>query len=190
MSSDLGSSQDNDDSYNRIRIPGDLKSQIYLQIADSSESVPLQEEEEDGTTFTPTAVQKTPTASSTKSSGASRLNQSILSSDFPTPTPERPNPLEQVPTAKDNGTGETPSPVRSHEVGSTHTQPLAGRISNMITEEDTDLEGDDPSVSRQTTSSRQSGDGKRPKMPGRPSTMRRIGSAIKKTMSNNKESKS
>jgi hypothetical protein len=58
----------------------------------------------------------------------------------------------------------------------------------MITEEDSELEGDDKTVSRQTTASRGSGEGKRPKMQGRPSTMRRIGSALKKTMSKDTKS--
>jgi hypothetical protein len=181
--------KENDDSYNRIRLPSDLR-HIYLQIADSSESIPLTEEEEDGTTYTPSPVQKAPTSSSTTSAQGSKLSQSFLSSDFPTPTPERPNPLEQVPTTRDNGASaaETPSPVRSHELAPTHTNPLARRISNMITEEDSELEGEDKSVSRQTTASRGSGEGKRPKMQGRPSTMRRIGSALKKTMSKDTKS--
>jgi len=187
--SDAGpNNPENDDSYNRIRLPNDFKSSIYLQIADSSESVPLSDDEDEEA---PVPVQKSPTSGSVKSSGASKLSQSFLSSDFPTPTPEKPNPLEQVPTARDTGAAmDDPSPVRSHELGPTHLNPLGRRISNMITEEDSELEGEDKSVSRQTTASgsRHSGEGKRPKMQGRPSTMRRIGSALKKTMSKDTKS--
>jgi hypothetical protein len=184
-----GNNPENDDSYNRIRLPSDFKSSIYLQIADSSESVPISDDEEEEEE--PAPIQKSSTAGSVKSSGASKLSQSFLSSDIPTPTPERPNPLEQVPTARDTGPpSEDPSAVRSHELAATHTNPLARRISNMITEEDSELEGEDKSVSRQTTASgsRHSGEGKRPKMQGRPSTMRRIGSALKRTISKDTKS--
>jgi hypothetical protein len=188
--SDAGASNpENDDSYNRIRLPSDFKSSIYLQIADSSESVPLSDDDDEEEA--PGAIQKSPTSGSVKPSGASKLSQSFLSSDFPTPTPEKPNPLEQVPTARDTGAAiDNPSPVRSHELGPTHTNPLGRRISNMISEEDSELEGDDKTVSRQTTASgsRHSGEGKRPKMQGRPSTMRRIGSALKKTISKDTKS--
>jgi len=186
------SDTDNDNDFNRIRLGSDFKSMICMQIADSSESLPLQEEEEDGTIYTPASAASPVNLSASKSNSAgSKLSQSMLSSDLATPTPERPNPLEdrdltQVPTIREDDR-ETPSPVRSHERAATHTTPLAKRISNMITEEDSELEGEDKSVSRQTTASRNSGEGKkRPKMLERPSTMRRIGSAIKKTMSNNK----
>jgi hypothetical protein len=165
------------DGFNRIRIPTNLKSQIYAQIADSSESLPYDYDDssDDDGDF----------KVAPKGAAQSKLSNSLLSSDIPTPTPERPNPLEQVPTARDENRAEDePSPVRSHERGPTHTKPLASRVGNLISDEDS---GEERDMSRQTTvTSKNSGEGKRPKLGGRPSTMRRIGSAIKKTMSNNK----
>lgn len=171
------------DGFNRIRIPTDLKSQIYSQIADSSESLPYDYDSDDSDFKV--APQAAPATAPLPGTAQSKLSQSLLSSDIPTPTPERPNPLEQVPTARDENTqDDEPSPVRSHERGATHTKPLAPRVGNLISDEDS---GEDKGMSRQTTAtSKNSGEGKRPKLGGRPSTMRRIGSAIKKTMSNNK----
>jgi len=176
-----------DESYNRIRLPGDFKSQICSQISDSSESLPLPSVDEEPTT----KPDNTATNSVSNAGAQSRLAQSTLSSDIPTPTPEKPNPLELVPTIKQeppNGAlNETPNPTPAL------TEPLAKRISNMITEEDSDSNGEAPTPidagatpSRQTTLSAAGSDnGKRPKMPGRPSTMKRIGSAIRKTISKN-----
>jgi hypothetical protein len=169
------------DGFNRIRIPTDLKSQIYSQIADSSESLPYEDSSDDESDFK-VAPQGVAAQAPLQGSAQSKLSQSLLSSDLPTPTPERPNPLEQVPTARDTTNQDEPSPVRSHERGATHTKPLAPRVGDLIGDEDS---GED--MSRQSTAtSKNSGEGKRPKLGGRPSTMKRIGSAIKKTMSNNK----
>jgi len=72
-------------SYNRIKVPTDLKSQICSQIADSSESLPLwQTEEYDGSHDNPSAAK----------------NPIPDASDIPTPIPEKGNPMDQLPLDK------------------------------------------------------------------------------------------
>jgi hypothetical protein len=135
-----------DESYNRIRIPSDLKSQICSQIADSSESLPLTSVSEDSVSD----AQSKPTTTT------SNLQPPTTdSTDLATPTPEKPNPLEQVKTERD-----TPNitPTQTNAQGST--------LGASSTAED---------------------GSSRPKMPGRPSTMKRIGTALKKSISSNKQ---
>ncbi|KAF2423295.1 hypothetical protein EJ08DRAFT_701245 [Tothia fuscella] len=150
------------EDYNRITIPSTLKTQIYSQIADSSESIPL-DDDDDSDEEVDTKPQTTIANTKPPGGAQSKLSQSLLSSDFPTPTPEKPNPMEQV---------------------STPNAPTS-TSSKLLSPGDNGVDGD--SMSRQTTAtSKNSGDGMRPKLGGRPSTMRRITSAIKKTVSNNK----
>jgi len=187
-----------DESYNRIRVSTNLKNEIYSQIADSSESLPLPSVTEDPESIPadPTDFPKQEIRSPPTTGATSNLAHSTLSSDIPTPTPEKPNPLEQVPTIRKDGEEmadlKTPSPVRSHEVTPTHSNPIAPRIIGMITEDDSTLslpteEGVPASKQRSSDTVDSDGSGKRPKMQGRQSTMRRIGSAIKKTISNKHE---
>lgn len=158
-----------DESYNRIRIPSDLKSQICSQIADSSESLPLTSVSEDSASE---AVFK-PDSHAVPTTTTSRLVHSTLSEDLQTPTPEKPNPLEQVNTARKDGKD-------TSNITPTQSQNLGPSISRLATE-------DDSTLSVPSTAADGSSDGKRPKMPGRPSTMKRIGSAIKRSISNKQQ---
>lgn len=121
----------------------DLKSQIMSMIADSSESLPLHtvdESDEDTTDDTKLAPPTTNGAAASSKLASEPLN----SADIATPTPEKPNPLEQVPTARDEADGAT--------------------------------------ASRATTASATPS---RPGMDKRQSTMKRISSAFKRTVSKN-----
>jgi len=211
-----------DDSYNRVTLSKDLKSQIYGMISDSSESLPLASVAESEESL-PSTVDKTESAPGATIAGtSSKLSESMAASDMPTPTPEKPNPLEQVETVRETsprrmasigegkdgeeeGDGDvdpvlaTPSPVRSHEFVGTHTKALAPRISQMVdTDSDTDADiGEKEPIgttaSRATTASqtpsnasgRKDGKEGRPGMANRQSTMKRISSALKRTVSKN-----
>ncbi|KIW00751.1 hypothetical protein, variant [Verruconis gallopava] len=86
-----------DDSYNRVTVSSNLKSQIMSMIADSSESLPLgvvseSDEDEESTAAT------TNTKETTKSASNLSTQEPLNASDMVTPTPEKPNPLEQIPT--------------------------------------------------------------------------------------------
>jgi hypothetical protein len=192
-------------------------------IADSSESLPLDnidESEEEvpaaGTTKPDSSHLAPPTTN-----GSSKLAEEPLNAgDIPTPTPDKPNPLEQVPTVRVDSSQQqksksggglgavgvggieksgiadfaTPSPLRSHEVEGPELGTLGKRISRMISHSQTDLDGDKettigPTASRATTVSQtpsgMTGKKERPGMDKRSSTMKRISSAFKRTVSKN-----
>jgi len=141
-----------DDSYNRVTVSRDLKSQIMSMIADSSESLPLNtvdESEEDES-----ADKSKNAAAATNGPGSKLATESMSANDFATPRQEKPNPLEkpnlleQVPTAKDSD-GATASRA------TTATQESTSKMPN------------------------------RPGMDKRQSTMKRISSAFKRTVSKN-----
>jgi hypothetical protein len=163
-----------DESYNRIRIPSDLKSQICSQIADSSESLPLTSVSEDSVSD---AVSK-PDSRAAPMTAVSRFADSTLSDDLQTPTPEKPNPLEQVNTARKDG--QTQGVLDTLNITPTQSQNLGPMINKLVTE-------DDSTLSVPSTAEDGSSEGKRPKMPGRPSTMKRIGSAIKRSISSKQQ---
>ena len=193
-----------DDSYNRVTVSRDLKSQIMSMIADSSESLPLNtvdESEEDET-----ADKSKTTTAATNGAGSKLATESMSANDFATPKAEKPNPLEksnpleQVPTVrvdsslapKDASAApsdfETASPMRSHDPEGPELGKLGKRISKMVTHSETDVadgkakDSDGASASRATTAS---GTPSRPGMDKRQSTMKRISSAFKRTVSKN-----
>jgi len=88
-----------DDSYNRVTVSRDLKSQIMSMIADSSESLPLHQIPESEENL-PAAQETDHVAPPTSTNGTSKLatEEPLNVADIATPTPEKPNPLEQVPT--------------------------------------------------------------------------------------------
>ncbi|QDS70413.1 hypothetical protein FKW77_009497 [Venturia effusa] len=161
-----------DESYNRIRLDADLKSRICSQITDSSESLPLSSVYEDTA-----SIPENPTPTS-------KPYIVVDSTDEATPIPEKSNPLESVNTARtqeDNvETERKPGVFDPPSITRTQSQKLGPMINRLVTEDDSTLDlpstaadGDGASV----------GSKSRPKMPGRPSTMKRIGTAIKKTIS-------
>jgi hypothetical protein len=160
-----------DESYNRIRIPTDLKSQICSQIADSSESLPLTSVSEDSASD---AVSKP-----VLTTAAARLADSTASDDLQTPTPEKPNPLEQVITARKDGQT-IQGVLDTPNITPTQSQNLGPLINRLVTE-------DDSTLNMPSTAEDGSSDTKRPKMLGRPSTMKRIGSAIKRSISSKQQ---
>lgn len=154
-----------DESYNRIRLDADLKSRICSQITDSSESLPLSSVSEDPVPDKPSAP-------------------FLDSTDQATPVPERSNPLEQANTsARKHAAEPTPGVFDTPNITPTQSQNLGPMINRLVTE-------DDSTLSLPSTAADGEGAGSvkgRPKMPGRPSTMKRIGTAIKKTISHNKQ---
>lgn len=209
-----------DDSYNRVTVSRDLKSQIMGMINDSSESLPLhniEESDEDDDTRVPNKTQSTPntgiSGAAAPGPGSKLATDSMSANDFATPTPEKPNPLEKVPTVRNNHNRSnrnstltvpgsesdldmaTASPMRSHDQDGPELGKLGNRISRMITHSETDLSGkardhsaDGATTSRATTASQDPshlGAPSRPGMDKRHSTMKRITSAFKRTTSKN-----
>jgi hypothetical protein len=203
-----------DDSYNRVTVSRDLKSQIMNMIADSSESLPLhtvdESDEDDSAPKNKGNVGKlaAPTTTNGAGGGSKLAAEPINAGDFATPTPEKPNPLEQVATVradshnKNGGSAAsdlaTASPMRSHDPEGPELGKLGKRISRMVTHSDTNLAGTDgetkarddegETASRTTTATQGStnvGGRTRPGMDKRQSTMKRISSAFKRSVSKN-----
>lgn len=160
-----------DESYNRIRLDADLKSRICSQITDSSESLPLTSVYEDQD-----PIPNQPTAHP----------QLLDSTDEQTPMPEKSNPLEQHNTAatRKDAAEPTPGVFDPPNITRTQSQNLGPMINRLVTEDGSTLSL--PSTVA-TEGDGTSGTKERPKMPGRPSTMKRIGTAIKKSISHNKQ---
>ena len=229
-----------DDSYNRVTVSRDLKSQIMSMIADSSESLPLHsvsESDEDEpastTAATRTSLDKNRLAPPGASTGASKLSETTNAGDIPTPTPEKPNPLEQVSTVRSDsksksggeggdGGGEIfaeASPLRTHDVdGPAFGSELTKKVTRIVSRDARERDGADneeeetdgvpgpgekenlgTTASRATTVSAApstasgrkespsggSGSAARPGMDKRQSTMKRISSAFKRSVSKN-----
>lgn len=198
-----------DDSYNRVTVSRDLKSQIMSMIADSSESLLLhtvdESDEEGAPGSTPKGSKSGGGLAPPTTNGISKLAAEPLNEgDFATPTPEKTNPLEQVPTVRVDSSQQPKSatamtaasdfatalPMRSHDPEGPELGKLGKRISKMVTHLETDGASGEKardeegaaSVSRATTAS---GTPSRPGMDKRQSTMKRISSAFKRTVSKN-----
>jgi hypothetical protein len=209
-----------DDSYNRVTVSRDLKSQIMDMINDSSESLPLhniQESDDEDDARASSKTGSTPNTgtggSAAPGAGSKLATESMSPNDFATPTPEKPNPLEKVPTVRSNHDRSnrnsltvpgsesdtdfaTASPMRSHDWDGPELGKLGKRISRMVTHSQTDVSGekardhsaDGTTTSRATTASQTPSHGGAPSRPGmdkRQSTMKRITSAFKRTASKN-----
>jgi hypothetical protein len=200
-----------DDSYNRVTLSRDLKSQIMNMITDSSESLPLPSVSESEENL-PSTSNDSHSAPPPITNGSSKLADVPMNSeDIPTPTPDKPNPLDQVPTVRVDSSQDvqeedtdteasavdfaTPSPMRSHEPDGPQFGKLGSRISKMVTSDysQTDLEGDKETLgttaSRATTVSQtpsnlsSSSKKARPGMDKRQSTVKRISNAFKRSVS-------
>jgi hypothetical protein len=186
-------------------------------IADSSESLPLHTVSESDEDLPTTAVVDKQHPAPPTINGSSKLatEEPMNSADFATPIPEKPNPLEQVPTVRLShphnhaqggetdgiGTSDltTPSCLRSHEINGPQLGKLGKKIERIVSRtSETDL-GDKETIgstaSRQTTVSqtpsnatggqKEGGAVGRPGLDKRTSTMKRISSAFKRTVSKN-----
>ncbi|TLD23528.1 Signal recognition particle receptor subunit alpha [Venturia nashicola] len=160
-----------DESYNRIRLDADLKSRICSQIIDSSESLPLSSVPEDG------IVPDKPSAPTTTTTTRVPIHDST---DEATPMPEKSNPLERKNEAA--AAEPTPGVFDPPNISPVQSQNLGPMIDRLVTEDDSTLSL--PSTVAADGAGSVKG---RPKMPGRPSTMKRIGTAIKKTISHGKQ---